>query len=148
MTPMLVFQATGTHGVSMVTTISARNVSRLVVVSGVIDAFFADALGSSTDVVISITDHKGSFLEKGSCALFDTASQISGNVQATTNATWSVTIGQCPAYATRFHTWKRWVFLAVIVFATLLAMDVYRRNVRKGQFESWQRTLLAQQQVY
>jgi hypothetical protein len=148
MTPMLVFQATGTTGVSLVTTVFKNDVTRLVVVSGVLGAFFADGLGNSTGAVVSIKDHKGSVFARGGCDLRGSGSRIGGSVPVTTNATWSVTVGQCPTYATRFYTWKRWVFLAVIVFATLLAMDVYRRNVRKTQFENWQHALVAQQQVY
>ena len=149
-TEIFTLTATNTSGFAVMTTIFDGDLApaRIVSVGAVIDSFVKDAKSNQTGAVFEITDHMGHSVTRGDCALHSALTVLSGQVAITTSATWNISIGECPSFRSSYVTWRRWVLLTVILLATVLAMDVYRRMVRKSWAEVEQHTLKSQQQVY
>lgn len=106
-TPVWFDDAGPTHAVSTITTF---------------DLFVGQVLKASTEAVVVITDHFGTQLIKGSCALASSDQVLELTVSPSANISWTLQIGQCPGYTRGFVTAKRVLIVTVCALFTLSAM--------------------------
>ena len=131
------------------TTILADDPTRMVLVFSTMNEFFDTMIASHpSDVVIQATDHLGAVRSQGGCAFSEALHSLSSVVEITTVATWTLSVGQCPSYIKKFDGEAKWLWVAGIVAATLLAIRLYIRALRKTWREHAQDEALAQQEVY
>ena len=130
------------------TTVYHGSMDYLVTVASIVDPFFNQAFTGATRTVIEIQDHTGFGYVRGTCDLGDAINLRTEAMDITTQARWYLSMGQCPSFRNHYITWKRWAFIAVIIVITLLAMELYRRVVKKSWMETEQVQDRAQKQTY
>ena len=139
----------GMRTFAFVTTIEPNSTAKVVSVASVIDEYFNDMLTNHTeDAVIRVLDHGGNVVTQGGCPMADALSVLSLSIPITSTVTWNVGIGQCPSYHAKFATWHKWVYMAAILVATLLSLQMFCRMLRNSWVEEDHRQVLAEKQVH
>lgn len=102
----------------------AHGPTALVATVTVFNVFFESVLNTSADATVVITDHYGRTTGVGSCTVADADQVLEAETLVTPTARWKIQIGQCPAYAKSFITFKRHLLLAISLVITALALAV------------------------
>jgi hypothetical protein len=126
--------ATGAKGFTLLTTLSTAdsNPDLLLGLFSTFDNFTSSLLNQAPDVAIEIVDHTGAALSYGrSCSMPDAVITRSHSIEVTTTASWTLRVGACAAYQNSYTTSKRWLFVGVVSFTTLVIAELYRRMALK-----------------
>lgn len=82
------------YGVGLLTTINSGDDSRLVFIIFVLEAYLNPLLAISAGAVVTVMDHTGVWFSQGDCNAHDAVSELSRTATITTNATWTIKVGQ------------------------------------------------------